>query len=316
MKKLLVILLSSLLLLSTVACGTKDETIVVGICQLAKHPALDAATQGFKDVLTEEFGDKVTIVEEIAAGEVNNCITICSGFVSDQVDLILANATSALQVAATATTEIPILGTSITEYGAALNLDNFDGVTGRNISGTSDLAPLTEQAAMFKELLPQAKTIGILFCSSEVNSKYQVKVVSDELKKLGFEVKEFPFSDTNDVATVVAQATSEVDALFIPTDNTAASSADIIHSFASKTNTPIIAGEEGIASKCGIATLSIDYYQLGRLTGEMAVKILKGEADISTMKIEYFPNPVKKFNREICQALSITVPEGYVAIGE
>ena len=316
MKKLLVILLSSLLLLSTVACGTKDETIVVGICQLAKHPALDAATQGFKDVLTEEFGDKVTIVEEIAAGEVNNCITICSGFVSDQVDLILANATSALQVAATATTEIPILGTSITEYGAALNLENFDGVTGRNISGTSDLAPLTEQAAMFKELLPQAKTIGILFCSSEVNSKYQVKVVSDELKKLGFEVKEFPFSDTNDVATVVAQATSEVDALFIPTDNTAASSADIIHSFASKTNTLIIAGEEGIASKCGIATLSIDYYQLGRLTGEMAVKILKGEADISTMKIEYFPNPVKKFNRDICQALSITVPEGYVAIGE
>ena len=152
MKKLLVILLSSLLLLSTVACGTKDETIVVGICQLAKHPALDAATQGFKDVLTEEFGDKVTIVEEIAAGEVNNCITICSGFVSDQVDLILANATSALQVAATATTEIPILGTSITEYGAALNLENFDGVTGRNISGTSDLAPITEQAAMFKEL--------------------------------------------------------------------------------------------------------------------------------------------------------------------
>ena len=316
MKKLLVILLSSLLLLSTVACGKKDETIVVGICQLAKHPALDAATQGFKDVLTEEFGDKVTIVEEIAAGEVNNCITICSGFVSDQVDLILANATSALQVAATATTEIPILGTSITEYGAALNLENFDGVTGRNISGTSDLAQLTEQAAMFKELLPQAKTIGILFCSSEVNSKYQVKVVSDELKKLGFEVKEFPFSDTNDVGTVVAQATSEVDALFIPTDNTAASSADIIHLFASKTNTPIIAGEEGIASKCGIATLSIDYYQLGRLTGEMAVKILKGEADISTMEIEYFPNPVKKFNREICQALSITVPEGYVAIGE
>ena len=238
MKKLLVILLSSLLFLSTVACGTKDETIVVGICQLAKHPALDAATQGFKDVLTEEFGDKVTIVEEIAAGEVNNCITICSGFVSDQVDLILANATSALQVAATATTEIPILGTSITEYGAALNLDNFDGVAGRNISGTSDLAPLTEQAAMFKELLPQAKTIGILFCSSEVNSKYQVKVVSDELKKLGLEVKEFPFSDTNDVGTVVAQATSEVDALFIPTDNTAASSADIIHSFASKTNFP------------------------------------------------------------------------------
>ena len=138
----------------------------------------------------------------------------------------------------------------------------------------------------------------------------------EQLKKLGFEVKEFPFSDTNDVGTVVAQATSEVDALFIPTDNTAASSADIIHSFASKTNTPIIAGEEGIASKCGIATLSIDYYQLGRLTGEMAVKILKGEADISTMEIEYFPNPVKKFNKEICQALSITVPEGYVAIGE
>ncbi|MGN1398442.1 MAG: ABC transporter substrate-binding protein [Erysipelotrichaceae bacterium] len=316
MKKLLVILLSALLLVPALGCSEKQDTLVVGICQLAKHDALDAATQGFKDVLTEEFGDKVVFVEQIAAGEVNNCITICSGFVSDQVDLIMANATAALQVAASATTEIPILGTSITEYGAALGFDDFSGVTNRNISGTSDLAPLAEQAAMFKELLPDVKTVGILYCSSEVNSKYQVKVVSEELRNLGYEVKEFAFADTNDVGTVTAQATSEVDAIYIPTDNTAATAADIIHSFASKTNTPIIAGEEGIATKCGIATLSIDYYQLGRITGEMAVKILKGEADVSTMPIEYFSNPVKKFNREICAALSISVPEGYVAIGE
>lgn len=293
---------------------TGTKTYTVGICQLAQHPALDAATEGFKAALVDKLGDKVKFDEQNASGETTNCNTIINSFISKNVDLILANATPALQTAASATEDIPILGTSVTEYGSALNIADFNGTVGGNVSGTSDLAPLSDQAKMFKELLPDVKTVGLLYCSSEANSLYQVKVIADELKKLGIDSQQFAFSDANDLAAVTTAAISKCDALYAPTDNTVASSTGIIDGICRPAKVPVIAGEEGICSGCGIATLSINYYDLGYTTGLMAAKILTGEAKISEMPIEYAPKVTKKYNAEICKELGITVPDDYTAI--
>ena len=331
MKKFFALALALVMLLSLAACGSKtepaaegsaaeavtpsDDAFVVGICQLVQHEALDAATQGFKDALVKEFGeDGVVFEEQNAAGDPATCSTICDGFVTEGVDLILANATPALQAAATATDSIPVLGTSITEYGVALDLDNFNGVVGTNVSGTSDLAPLDEQAKMVTELCPDAKTVGILYCASEANSVYQAEVVKAELEAAGVTVKVYTFSDSNDVAAVTGTACDECDALYIPTDNTAASCTEAINNVAQPAGVPIIAGEEGLCKGCGVATLSISYYELGVATGEMAAKILKGEANVAEMEIGYDPNPVKKYNPELAEALGLTIPEDYVAI--
>ena len=313
-RKLLSILLAVAMLGCCALPAFAEETYTVGICQLVQHEALDAATKGFRDALTDALGDKVTFIEQNASNDIPTCATICSGLVAEDVDLILANATPALQAAATATDTIPILGTAVTEYGVALDIENFDGTVGGNISGTSDLAPLDQQAAMLLELLPEAKTVGILYCSAEANSVYQAQVVQSCLEEAGVEVKIYTFADSNDVSTVTATACDECDALYIPTDNTAASCAEAINNVAEPAGVPIVAGEEGICKGCGIATLSISYYDLGYTTGQMAVKILTGESDISEMPIEYFPNPVKKYNPTLCESLGITVPEDYVAI--
>ncbi|MCR5627656.1 MAG: ABC transporter substrate-binding protein, partial [Lachnospiraceae bacterium] len=265
------------------------------------------------DALTDEFGDRVKFDEQNAAGDAATAATICTNVVDEKSDLILANATAALQSAAAATNEIPILGTSITEYGVALGLDNFDGLVGNNISGTSDLAPLDQQAAMFDELLPDAKKIGILYCSAEPNSKYQADQVQKYLEEAGKDVSVYTFSDSNDVAAVTGEAVNNCDALYIPTDNTAASCTEAINNVALPAKKPIIVGEEGIMAGCGIATLSIDYYELGVTTGEMAVKILKGESKVSEMPIEYFQNPVKEYNPTITDQLGLKIPDDYKA---
>lgn len=337
MKKTLAILMAALMLLGLTACSSAPEattepaataeqteqtaapaeekqSYTVGICQLAQHPALDAATQGFKDVLTEQLGDSVTIEEGNASNDIPTCATIVNGFVSSEVDLIMANATPALQAAVAATNTIPILGTSVTEYGVALNISDFSGTVGGNVSGTSDLAPLDQQAAMVKELFPDAKTVGILYCSGEANSVYQANVVKECLEADGLTVNIFTFADSNDVSTVTTSAVAESDVLYIPTDNTAASCTEAIAAVTVPAGVPVIAGEEGICKGCGLATLSINYYDLGRTTGEMAVKILKGEADISEMPVEYFQGPVKKFNKDMAEKLNVTIPDEYVAI--
>ena len=316
MKKVIAIVLAVMMLCAVTACGgeSADDTYTVGICQLVQHPALDAATQGFKDALTEALGDKVKFEEGNASNDSANCATIVNGFVSGGVDLILANATPALQAAASATDSIPVLGTAVTEYGVALSIDNFNGTVGNNISGTSDLAPLDQQADMITELFPDAKNVGILYCSGEPNSVYQAKVVKDCLEKKNIAVEVYTFADSNDVSTVTSSACAKSDVIYIPTDNTAASCTEAISAVALPAGVPIVAGEEGICKGCGVATLSIDYYELGRTTGQMAVKILKGEADISEMAIEYYPEPAKKYNADIASQLNVTIPEGYTAI--
>jgi len=333
MKKLLSILLALAMLCALAACGSgttepetsatasaqdtsaDGKTYVVGICQLVQHAALDAATQGFKDALTDKLGDKVTFDEQNAAGDSATCATICNQFVSENVDLILANATPALQAAAAVTEDIPIIGTSITDFATALNISDWTGATGTNISGTSDLAPLDQQAAMVQELFPDAKNVGILYCSAEANSQYQVKIVGEALKAFGYTVTEFTFVDSNDVSAVTQSAASESDVLYIPTDNTAASCAEVINNICLTAGVPIIAGEENLCSACGVATLSINFYDIGYAAGEMAYDVLVNGADISTMEIQYAPKVTKEYNPTLCDQLGIAVPADYVAIG-
>ncbi len=289
------------------------EKFKVGICQLAPHPALDAATEGFIDALNEKLPGQVDIDNQNAAGDTPTCATIINGFVSNKVDLIMANATAPLQAAASATDTIPVLGTSITEYGVALNIANFSGTVGSNVSGTSDLAPLDQQAQMIKEWYPDAKTVGLIYCSAEPNSQYQVDNVQKYLESMGYTCKQYAFSDTNDMASVVQNACDNSDVLYVPTDNTAANNTGIINNICQGVK-PVFAGEEGICGGCGIATLSISYYDIGYKTGEMAADILANGADISAMPIEYAPQFVKKYNPVTCEALGLTPPEGYEAI--
>ena len=291
------------------AAGKK---FTVGICQLVQHAALDAATQGFEDALTDSFGEDVTFDFQNAQGDSATCATITNGFVSAGVDLIMANATPALQAAQAATNDIPILGTSVTEYGVALGLTDFSGVVGGNISGTSDLAPLDQQAAMIVEWMPEVKKVGLLYCSAEANSQYQVDEVQKYLEEKGVVVTQYSFADSNDLSSVCQNAANENDALYVPTDNTVAANTGIVDGICRPAKKPVFAGEEGICSGCGVATLSISYYDLGYTTGEMAVKILNGEADISSMPIEY-TDVTKKYNKTICDDLGLTVPVRYVA---
>lgn len=288
----------------------------VGICQLVQHEALDAATQGFKDALTEKLGEgNVKFDEQNASGDSANCATIVNGFVSNNVDLILANATAPLQAAAQATADIPVLGTSVTDYATALDISDWTGTVGNNISGTSDLAPLDQQAAMIQELFPDAKNVGLLYCSAEPNSVYQCDVIEGYLTEEGYTVARYAFTDTNDVTSVAQTAADNSDVIYIPTDNTAASNTEAIANVVIPAKVPVVAGEEGICNGCGVATLSISYYDLGYATGEMAAKILAEGADVSTMPVEYAPNVTKKYNAANCEALGITPPADYVAIG-
>ena len=289
----------------------------IGICQLVQHEALDAATQGFKDALTEKLGaDNVKFDEQNASGDSANCATIVNGFVSSGVDLILANATAPLQAAAQATSDIPVLGTSVTDYATALDISDWTGTVGNNISGTSDLAPLDQQAAMIQEMFPDAKNVGLLYCSAEPNSVYQCDVIEGYLTEEGYTVARYAFTDTNDVTSVAQTAADNSDVIYIPTDNTAASNTEAIANVVIPAQTPVVAGEEGICKGCGVATLSISYYDLGYATGEMAAKILADGADISTMPVEFAPNVTKKYNAANCEALGITPPDDYEAIAD
>lgn len=294
-----------------IARNRTHTEFTVGICQFTQHESLDAATRGFKDALTEALGNQVSFDEQNAQGDYGTCTTAINGFVSKKVDLILANSTNALQTAATATSDIPILGTSITDYGAALQVEDFDGIAGGNISGTSDLAPLKEQAAMLQELFPGAEQVGLLYCSAESNSGYQVDVMQAELAKLGYDCRPYPFSDSNDISTVVMAAASACDVLYVPTDNTAAANAELIANICIPEGIPVVTGEKNTCRICGAATLSIDYYELGYETGEMAVRILTDEENISDMPIRYSKDVKKVYNGEICEELGIKVPEDY-----
>ena len=324
-KKLLSVALASTMVVGLAGCGnsattnggsdsTADKsgkTYTIGICQLVQHEALDAATDGFKKALKDKLGDKVKFDEQNAAGDAPTCSTICTSFVTNNYDLILGNATAALQAAASATDSIPVLGTSVTDYGTALDISDWNGVTGKNVSGTTDLAPLDQQAKCIKELFPDAKNIGIIYCSSEPNSIYQSTTITKYLEDEGYKIKEYTFADSNDVASVTKSACDASDVIYIPTDNTAASCTEAINNVAGPAKTPIFAGEEGIAKGCGVATLSISYYDLGYETGEMAYDILVNGADITKMEVKTAPKFTKEYIADRADDLKVTVPDDY-----
>ena len=319
MKKLASVLLALCLVFGTCAFAAAEDTVYnVAILQFVQHEALDAATQGFKDVLSEKLGDKVKFAYDLnASGDIGNCSTEATTIVSDpSVNLIMGNATPALQACFNATADIPVLGTSITHYGSALELEmNEDGSTGKNVSGTSDLAPLDGQAAMIKELFPEAKTVGLLYCSSEANSVFQIIEISKYLEELGFEIRRFAFNDSNELPAVV-QAATECNVIYIPTDNTAAANTEAIANVVLPAGVPVVTGEEGICKGCGVATLTISYYDLGVRTGEMAYDILVNGADVSAMPVAYAPQFTRKYNAANAAELGVTIPEGYEAIAE
>lgn len=336
LKKLLALIMTAAMGISMAACGgdsgsgessakaeagkeSGGDIYKIGICQQLEHDALDQATKGFEEACKEKFGeDKVEFDKQNAQGEQAMCSTIVNNFVSSDVDLILANATLPLQTAAQATSEIPILGTSITDYASALGIDPADwtGVTGVNISGTSDLAPIDKQEDMLLELVPDVKQVGILYCSAEVNSEYQAKLFAEELEKDGIAYKEYTAADSNEIQSVVTNAVGECDALYVPTDNTMANNTEIINNVCLPAKIPVIAGEQGICAGCGVATLSISYYDIGYKAGEMAYEILAAGADVSAMEIATAPEVTKMYNSAICEELGLTIPEGYEKIAE
>lgn len=280
-----------------------------------QHDALDRATQGFEDALTEKLGDNVEFDYQNAQGDSPTCATIANQFVSDGDDLIMANATPAIQACSNATTDIPVVGTSCTSFASALNIELDDNnCTGMNVTGTDDLAPLDEQAQMVKDLFPDASQVGILYCSAEVNSVYQAENIEKAFDDLGIAYKEYTFSDSNDLQSVCTTAVSESDVLYTPTDNIVAANTELIDSIARPAKVPIVAGEESQCIEAGLCSLSIDFYDIGYRAGEMAYDILVNGEDPATMPIED-PQTVKKvYNPEIAEDLGITMPDDYEAI--
>ena len=316
-KKLLSAALAATMALTLAACGGEGQSAddpdgyTIGICEQMEHVSLSEATQGFMDGLTELLGaDKVVFREQNAGGEQTNCTTIMNGFLAEGVDLILANATWPLQAAASATADTPILGTSVTDYAVALGLEDFDGTVGGNISGTSDLVDLEAQAAIISELFPDAGTVGLLYCSGEPNSVYQIETVRGYLEPLGYACEIFAFTDVNDLASVTQAACDASDVIYIPTDNTVATNVESVANVVLPAGVPVVGGDPGICSGCGVATIATDYYELGRLTAEMAAQVLTGEADISSMPIQYGAME-KIYDPENCELLGISIPEGY-----
>lgn len=319
MKKIIALVLAAVLVLgmaSAVTAKAEEKTYTVGICQLVQHAALDAATEGFMDALTEKLGDNVKFDLQNAQGESTTCSTIVTGFVANEYDLIMANATPALLAAVSATDTIPILGTSVTDYATALAIDDMDASvgTGINVSGTSDGVPAQMYADTVMELVPEAKSVSVLYCSAEPNSVLQADQFIACMDELGVDTTVYTFTDSNDIQAVVTSAVEDADAMYIPTDNTAASNMTIINNVCTAAGLPVICGEEGMCGAGGLATVSISYYDIGHVCGEMAYDILVNGADVSTMPIGYAASPAKKYNPDFADAIGFEMPEGYEAI--
>lgn len=317
MKRSASLLTAVLLLLALIAGGASAETTYrIGVCQLEQHAALKDATQGFMDAIAQTLGDQCEVSVQNASGDPATCISIVNAFLAEEVDLILANSTQALQAASAATGDTPILGVAVTDYPAALDMDVWEGVSGINVSGTSDLAPLDAQAALLQSMFPDAKTVGLLYCSSEVNSIYQIRIIRGYLEQMGYTCAEYAFTDTNDVFSVAQSACQSSDVLFVPTDNTIASCTELLRNVIEMEQVPLLGGDEGICAGCGVATICINYYDLGYDTGMMACDILTGKADIAQLPIAYSPTFTQVVNAEMCDILGIAIPEGYQPVGK
>lgn len=286
----------------------------IGICQFIKHAAVDSATEGFKAALTEKLDNAVVFDYQNATGEKANAASICNTFATNNYDLIFANSTNALAAAAEATSQIPVVACSVTDFQSTLGLTEFNGKTGFNVTGASDLLPLENQAQVINELFPDAKKVGILYCSSETNSAYQAQEITKHLTAYGYTCKSYTFVDTTDVTLVTQKAASECDVIYTPTDNTVASNTQAINNILEPAKVPLVAGNNDVALDCGVATVGIEYYDLGYKAGLMAYDILVNGKDPAEMEIIYADEYIKRYVPERATLLEITVPEDYKAI--
>ena len=309
------IMTALMLMLSLCGCGAPakaDGTYHIGIVQLMQHVALDQATQGFQDALTEKLGDKVTFDVQLASGEATNCTTIVTKFVNDDVDLIMANATPAVIAAKEATDSIPIVGTSVTDYvspEAAIVASN--DAPGGNVTGYSDMSDIAAHVELTQQLCPEAKTVAIIYCSAEPNSVIQGNQAEELYQAAGFKTVTLTASDITTVSTVVTAACEQADVIYIPTDNLFAENMESVKNIAEPAKVPVICGEGGMAKTGGTASVAIDYYVLGYRAGEMAYEILVNGADPATMPIGFMKAEDMELiiNEENAKAIGLTVPD-------
>lgn len=312
MKKLLTIAASTLMaaLFAFTSCSGKSQAKKIGVIQLVQHSALDAAYNGFVDQLKVrgyEDGKNIKIDYQNASGEQANCVTIANQLVSERNDLILAIATPAAQAVANATESIPVLITAVTDPASA-NLVDSNELPGRNVTGTSDLTPCAAQIDLIKQLFPEAKHIAIMYCSSEENSIVQANLAIAECEKIGLTYETATVSNTNEIQQVTQSLVGKVDAIYIPTDNMMASSIATVSMITNEAKIPVICGEDGMTQGGGLCTYGINYYELGKLTGDMAADILEGKSKPETTPIQYLQHFDFSYNADTAEALGIEFP--------
>ena len=319
-KKILSAAAACLMVAGLTACGNNNSTptpsndgekvFQIGIVQLVEHNALDEATRGFKEFLTEKLGDKVQFNVQNAQGEQTNCTTIVNQFVASKVDLIMANATNAVKAAREATSDIPVVGTSVTDYVAS-GLVASNEAPGANVTGASDMNPVSVQVQLMKTLCPDVKTVGIVINSGEENSAIQAEEAKAAFEAEGFTVKIYSVADTNEIQTVVTAACNEVDAFYEPTDNLIAANVPTMSNITTAAGKPVICGEGGMCDSGFLATYAISYYELGRAAGQQAYDILVNGADPATTPIFFFDvsQLTLVVNEQNAADLGITIPE-------
>jgi putative ABC transport system substrate-binding protein len=323
-KRILALMLSTGMLVSMIGCSnsnTQDKNgasgqnsskkVTVGIVQYMDHVALDSAREGFVTALKENGyvdGQNLTIDLQNAQGDQSNLATISDRFVSNKVNLVLAIATPAAQSIAGKTKDIPILATAVTDFESA-KLVKSNKAPGGNVTGTTDMNPIKEQIDLLVKLVPKAKTVGVLYTSSEDNSVLQAKLAKEAIEKLGLKYVEVTVTNSNDVQQATQSIVGKVDAIYIPTDNVFASAMPVVHGVTSKSKTPVITGESGMVKGGGLATLGINYNNLGYQTGLMAVKILKGEAKPETMPVEASTKFDFAINGTVANEIGLQIPD-------
>ncbi|MBQ6781506.1 MAG: ABC transporter substrate-binding protein [Treponema sp.] len=296
---------------ASAATETKTAKLKVGVIQLVEHPALDGAYQGFVDGLADagyKNGENISIDYQNAQGEQANCVTIANKLVNDKDDLILAIATPAAQAVAQLTQTIPVLITAVTDPESA-KLVQSNTHPGNNVTGTSDLTPVSAQIDLLKRVVPNAKTVGLMFCSSEQNSIFQIQLAKDACTRSGLKYIEGSVSNSNEIQQVTQSLVGKVDAIYVPTDNMLAAGMPLLAQVANEAKIPTIVGEDGMVKSGGMVTYGINYYELGKQTAAMAVKVLKGEANPADMPIEYLEKCDLSYNSDSLAKVGITLPK-------
>ena len=319
MKRVLAIITSALILLSLCACNANpkynsagERIYTVGIVQLMQHVALDQATQGFQDALKDKLGDRVTFDVQLASGEPTNCTTIVTKFVNSNVALSMGNATPAVIAAKEATSTIPIIGTSVTDYVAEeAAIVESNEAPGANVTGYSDMSDIAAHVDLTQKLCPNAKTVAIIYCSAEPNSVIQAAQAKELYQAAGYTVIELTASDVTTISTIVTSACEKADVIYIPTDNLFAENMESVKNIAQPAKIPVICGEGGMVQSGGTASVAIDYYVLGYRAGEMAYEIMVNGADPATTPIGFMTADDMELiiNEENVAAIGLTIPD-------